>query len=122
MRKSLALLPVFIVAVMFVALPAQAQYDPGTDWKTNQVQDVTFMTGGCDSNMTADQCFSAGTMVKGTCYENSCAKCVTIGFWSGPLWVVKDSCKPSSEPGACKCSIDSSKPGCTMEGICFYHA
>jgi hypothetical protein len=120
-RRSLFfILPVFVV--MLIAIPAHAQYDDCNDPKTcNQVQDVTYVTGGCDSNMTADQCFSAGGMANGTCQSNQCAKCSMVGHWQGPFWVVNDKCQPASEPGSCKCTIDVNKAGCTLQGTCYYH-
>lgn len=120
MKKPLSMLSFCVVAIALFALPMQAQYDPGTDWKLNQVNDVNYLSGGCDSGMTADECFAAGsTSGAQTCQSNRCAICV--GNPSSDAYHPNPSCSLSSEPGSCKCSIVAGARDCTLTGTCYYH-
>ena len=102
MRKTLSLVPVLIAAFAFFTLPAHAQFDTGTDWKLNQVQDVNYLTGGCDEDMSADECFASGTaqgMTSCTAY-----RCVQCG---NDVNTGKAGCyaAPRGINGVCKCTL-----------------
>ncbi len=120
MKRIASLLPAVLLVFAF-AVSAHAQYDPGTDWKTNSVEDLNYMDSGCTSNMTADQCFAAGRATGGTCQSNQCAVCTHKLKAVGLIYVEYDSCGPSSEPGSCKCSVEAPNFTCKLEGTCYYH-
>ena len=84
------MLPVFIVAVAFFALPAQAQFDSGTDSKLS-VESLDYYAG-CDSSMSADQCFGSPMVTQ------DCSKIVVNSY---------DSCRSK-----CKCTYNDNYKKC----------